>query len=111
MQTVDAQLLAPCRHILRCQHRGVRRRFVAVRLDLHAAGDAAEGFAAGEVGAVDKRVVTMSMSGYSKGRWIRNSQAGEDAGHAEDELTVFSLGAEGDVLLDGAGSFLGRHGD
>jgi hypothetical protein len=46
MQSIDSQFLASCRNVLSCQHSCIRRRFVTVRLDFHASGDTAYGFAA-----------------------------------------------------------------
>lgn len=56
VQSRDADLLAPSGDVLGGQHGGVGRRLVAVGLDLHAAGDAGDGLAAGEVGDVDEGV-------------------------------------------------------
>lgn len=46
VQRSDAQLLAAGSDILRSQHGSVGRRLVTVRLDLHAASDTGDGFAA-----------------------------------------------------------------
>ena len=46
VQRVDAQLLATNGDVLGRQHGGVGRGLVAVGFDFHAAGDAADGFAA-----------------------------------------------------------------
>lgn len=46
VQSSNAQLLASHRNILCCQHGRVRRGLVTVCLDLHAASDTADGFAA-----------------------------------------------------------------
>lgn len=83
MQGRDAELLALCCHILRCQHGCIGRRLVSVGFHLHAAGDADNGFAAGEIGDMDKGVV----------------EGGVDAGDAKYELAGTDLGTEGDVFL------------
>ena len=70
VQAVDAELLASGGNVLSSQHGSVGRGLVTVGLDLHATGDTADGLATREIGDVDKGVV----------------EAGEDAGHAEDEL-------------------------
>ncbi len=46
VQGSDAKLLATSSNILGSQHGGVGRRLVTVGLDLHTAGDTADGFAA-----------------------------------------------------------------
>jgi len=46
VKRIDAQLLASNRDVLSSQHSSVRRRLVTVCLDLHAAGDTSDGFAA-----------------------------------------------------------------
>ena len=46
MQSVDAQFLATSCDVLSCQHSGVWGGLVTVRLDLHAARDTSDGFAA-----------------------------------------------------------------
>ena len=46
VQRIDPQLLAARRDVLCCQHGCVGRRLVAVGFDLHAAGDAGDGFTA-----------------------------------------------------------------
>lgn len=61
--------------VLGSQHGGVRGRLVAVGLDLHAAGDTGDGFAARQISDVDEGVV----------------EGGEDAGNAEDELALLNL--------------------
>lgn len=93
VQGGDAQLLAASGDVLSSQHGGVGRRLVTVGLDLHSTGDTADGFAATQIGDVDEGVVERS----------------EDTGNAEDELTLADLGAQGDVLLGGTLSLLGRH--
>lgn len=52
MQGGDTELLAALGNVLRGKHGSVRGRFVTVGLDLHAAGDADDGFAAGEISDV-----------------------------------------------------------
>ena len=52
-----AELLAPDGDVLGGEHGRVRRRLVAVGLDLHAPGDAHERLASREVGDVDEGVV------------------------------------------------------
>lgn len=68
----DADLLAAGGDVLGGQHGGVWRGLVPVGLDLHAAGDARDGFLAVDGGDVDEGVV----------------ERGEDVGDAEDELGV-----------------------
>ena len=46
MESVDAQFLASSSDVLSSQHSSVGRRLVTVCLDLHAAGDTSDGFAA-----------------------------------------------------------------
>ena len=78
VQGSDAELLAALSDVLGRQHGSVGRGLVAVGLDLHAAGDAGNGFAPGQIGDVHKGVV----------------ERGEDAGDAKDELTCrVSVGA------------------
>ena len=57
VQSGDAELLAALGDVLGGQHGGVRGRLVAVGLDLHAAGDTGDGFAARQIGHVDEGVV------------------------------------------------------
>ena len=71
VESSDTEFLAASSDVLSCQHSGVGRGFIAVGLDLHAAGDTGDGFAAGKIGDVDEGVV----------------EGGEDASDAEDELT------------------------
>lgn len=73
--------------ILGGQHGGVRRRLIAVSLDLHTTGDLADGFTARDVGHVHEGVV----------------ERGVDVGNAEHLLTglqvlraVVHLGADND---------------
>jgi hypothetical protein len=58
--------------VLGRQHGSVRGGLVTVGLDLHAAGDTGDGFAAGQIGDVDEGVV----------------EGGENAGNAKDELAL-----------------------
>jgi len=74
----DAELLASEGDVLGGKHGGVRAGLVAVGLDLHAAGDADEGLAAGEVGNVDEGVI----------------EGGEQVGNAEYFLALHDLGGE-----------------
>lgn len=83
MQSRNAQFLALCCHILSCQHGRIGRRFVTIGFHFHAASDTDDGFAAGEVGDVDKGVV----------------EGGVDAGDAKYELTGTDLRAESDVFF------------
>jgi len=46
VESIDAELLAAGSDVLGSQHGGVGRGLVAIGLDLHAAGDTADGFAA-----------------------------------------------------------------
>ena len=46
VESVDAQFLASSRDVLGSQHSSVRRRLITVCLDLHAASDTSDGFAA-----------------------------------------------------------------
>lgn len=57
MESSDADLLAASSTVLGCKHCGVRGGLVTVGLDLHTAGDADDGFLAGEIGDVDEGVV------------------------------------------------------
>lgn len=83
----DAELLAPEGDVLGGKHGGVRAGLVAVGLDLHAAGDADEGLAAGEVGHVDEGVI----------------EGGEEVGNAEYLLTLHNLGGDLRVNLNSVG--------
>merc|ERR1719209_462092 len=83
VEGVDAQNFASLRDILGGQHGGVRGSLVSVGFDLHASGDAADGFAPGEVGHVDEGVV----------------EGGVDVGDAEHVHAFFHLGAQLDNLL------------
>lgn len=91
VQGVDAELLAAGSDVLRGQHGGVGGGLVAIGLDLHAAGDTGDGFAATEIGNVDEGIV----------------EGGKDTGNAKDELAITDGRTEGDVLLGSAGSLLG----
>jgi len=71
VESSNTELLAASSNVLGCQHSGVGRGFIAVGLDLHAASDTRDGFAAREIGDVDEGVI----------------EGGEDASDAEDELT------------------------
>ena len=64
----DTQIFAFGSHVLGGKHGSVGGGFVAIGLDFHAAGDADEGFTAGEVGDVDEGVV----------------EGGEEVGYGED---------------------------
>ena len=79
----DAELLAPDGDVLGGKHGGVRAGLVAVGLDLHAAGDADEGLAAGQVGHVDEGVI----------------EGSEEVGNAENLLTLDGLGGDLRVSL------------
>merc|ERR1712227_771657 len=83
VEGVDAQLLAPGADVGGGLHGGVDRVLVTVGLDLHAAGDADDGFLAGEIGDVDKGVVG----------------GGEEMADAEDDLVLGHLGPEADDLF------------
>lgn len=91
----DADFLAASSDVLSGQHGGVRRRFVTVSLDFHAASDARDGFLAGQVGNVNERVV----------------ERGKDAGDAKDEFAIFDLRSERrrDGFLGSLCSFFGCH--
>lgn len=78
MEGGDAELLAPDGDVLGGKHGSVRAGLVAVGLDLHAAGDADEGLAAGEVGHVDEGVI----------------EGSEEVGNAENLLTLDGLGGD-----------------
>lgn len=62
MESSDAQLLASDSDILSSQHGSVRRGLIAVGLDLHSAGDSADGFAA-------TRTSQVSLCGQGRGLW------------------------------------------
>merc|ERR1719402_637754 len=83
VEGVDAQNFASLRDILSGQHGGIRGSLVSVGFDLHASGDAADGFAPGEIGHVDEGVV----------------EGGVDVGDAEHVHALFHLGAQLDHLL------------
>jgi hypothetical protein len=72
--------------VLGSQHGSVWGGLVTVGLDLHAAGDTGDGFAARQIGDVDEGVV--------EGR--------KDAGNAEDELAlhIVSCALRGGMQLD-----------
>lgn len=70
-------------NILSSQHSGVGGGLVSVGLDLHAAGDTADGLAPGQVGDVHEGVV----------------EGGVDVSHTEDELTFLDLGSKRDLDL------------
>ena len=72
MKGCDADLLAPVGNVLRRQHGRVRRRLVAVGLDLHAASHASDGLPARDVSHVHKGVV----------------KGGEDVGDGKDLLAL-----------------------
>ena len=57
VEAADAQLLALDRDVLRGQHGSVRRRLIAVSLDLHAAGHLRDGLTPRGVGDVHEGVV------------------------------------------------------
>ena len=57
VQGRQSQFFAPRGHVLGGQHGGVRRGFVAIGLDLHAARDADEGFPSREIRHVDKGII------------------------------------------------------
>ena len=80
---VDADFLQLDGDLLGGEHGCVRGAFFFIRGDLHAAGDPAVGFAAGEVGHVDECIV----------------ECGEDVHHAEDQLVGADGGAELLLLL------------
>jgi len=94
VQSIDAQFLAADSDILSSQHGSVGRGLVTVCLDLHAAGDTSDGFAAREIGDVDEGII-------KRRKYSCNS---------ENKLPVSDLRAEGDVLLGGACGLLWRHG-
>merc|ERR1719310_18681 len=77
-----AQLLAPRSDILCGKHCCVRRRFVAVRLDLHAARDARNCLPAREIGYMDKGIIEGSV----------------DVCNSKDHLTLSDLRPEGNLL-------------
>ena len=81
VESGDAERLDLLADVLGGQHGGVGRGLVPVGLDLHAAGDAAEGLAAGEVGHVDEGVV----------------EGGEDVRHGHHLDALADLGAELDL--------------
>ena len=70
-------------NILSSQHSGVGGGLVSVGLDLHAAGDTADGLAPGQVGDVHEGVV----------------EGGVDVSHTKDELTFLDLGSKRDLDL------------
>lgn len=82
MQSVDANLLGLLDGILGSQHGGVGGVLVSVSLDLHAAGDSGNGLSAGQIGDVDESIV----------------EGCKDSGNAENELSLSSLGTEGNVV-------------
>ena len=69
--------------VLSGQHSGVGGGLVSVGLDLHAAGDTADGLTPGQVGDVHEGVV----------------EGGVDVSHAEDQLTFLDLGSKRDLDL------------
>ena len=83
MEGGDAELLAPDGDVLGGKHGSVRAGLVAVGLDLHTAGDADEGLAAGEVGHVDEGVI----------------EGSEEVSNAENLLTLDGLGGDLRVSL------------
>jgi len=74
----DADLLAARSNVLRGKHGSVRGGLVAVSLDLHTTGDAAESFAARQIGHVDEGVV----------------EGSEDVRNSEHLLSLRDLGPE-----------------
>jgi hypothetical protein len=57
MERSDAEFFALGGDVLGSQHGSVGRGLVTVRFHLHAAGDAADGFATGEISHVDEGVI------------------------------------------------------
>jgi hypothetical protein len=103
MQRGNAQLLAPGRNILSSQHSGVRARLVSIGFHFHAAGHAADGFAAAGITQVSLRTIVPQPK-----RWdtvcdfvldVREIgdvhegivERGEDACDAEDEFAYTTI--------------------
>jgi len=79
VEGVDANLAAAGSDVLGGEHGGVGGGLVTVSFYFHAAGDAGDGFFAGEIGDVDESVI----------------EGCEDVCDAEDVLALCYLGAEG----------------
>jgi hypothetical protein len=80
---VDANLLQFLGNLLGGKHGGVRAGLFLVGGHLHASGDSAVGFAAGEVGHVDEGIIP----------------GGEDVSHSENESFALNWGTEMIFLL------------
>lgn len=78
MEGGDSQFLTASGHVLGGKHGSVGGGFVAIGLYFHAAGDADEGFSAGEIGNVNEGVV----------------KGGEEVGDCEDFLAFDGLGSK-----------------
>ena len=83
----DTKLLAAGSDVLGGKHGSVGARLVTVGFDLHAAGDADKGLAAGEISHVDESII----------------EGGEKVSNAEDLLSLNGRGREHDFRLCGGG--------